>query len=90
MNDDADTTIDGSTTAAPRAMRGPKPLMEMTAGERERADAIDVRCLDLCIGMLERVNGVRITVFSLSVNQRNWLSCRHSKKTRPWKASSES
>ncbi|KAI9449685.1 nuclear condensing complex subunit [Lactarius psammicola] len=31
---------------------------EMTAVERERADAMDVRCLDLCIGMLERVNGV--------------------------------
>jgi condensin complex subunit 3 len=30
----------------------------MTSGERERADAMDVRCLDLCIGMLERVNGV--------------------------------
>jgi hypothetical protein len=30
----------------------------MTAVERERADAMDVRCLDLCIGMLERVNGV--------------------------------
>lgn len=30
----------------------------MTPGERERADAMDVRCLDLCIGMLERVNGV--------------------------------
>lgn len=76
MNDDVDTTIDGSTTAAPRAMREPKSLMEMTAGERERADAIDVRCLDLCIGMLERVNGVRIniTTFSPSVNHRNWFS----------------
>ncbi len=31
----------------------------MTPGERERADVMDVRCLDLCIGMLERVNGVR-------------------------------
>jgi len=69
MNDDADTTIDGSTTAAPRTMRGPKSLMEMTTGERERADAIDVRCLDLCIGMLERVNGVRINItFSPSAN----------------------
>jgi condensin complex subunit 3 len=59
-----DTTIDGSTTAAFRAPRGPKPLAEMTPGERERADAMDVRCLDLCIGMLERVNGVSNPVFS--------------------------
>lgn len=31
----------------------------MTPEERARADAIDLRCLSLCIGMLERVNGVR-------------------------------
>ncbi|KAH9029983.1 nuclear condensing complex subunit [Lactarius pseudohatsudake] len=57
INDDDDTTIDGPTTAAPRAPRGSKSHAEMTAVERERADAMDVRCLDLCIGMLERVNG---------------------------------
>jgi len=34
----------------------------MTPGEQERADAMDVRCLDLCIGMLERVNGARISI----------------------------
>jgi hypothetical protein len=34
----------------------------MTAVERERADAMDVRCLDLCIGMLERVNGVGLHI----------------------------
>ena len=50
--------ISGSTTAAPRVPHGPKPPAGMTLGEQERADAIDVRCLDLCIGMLERVNGV--------------------------------
>jgi condensin complex subunit 3 len=57
INDDDETTIDGPTTAAPRAPRGPKSHAEMTAVERERADAMDVRCLDLCIGMLECVNG---------------------------------
>ncbi|KAI0266182.1 nuclear condensing complex subunit [Gloeopeniophorella convolvens] len=57
MADDPDTTVDGSATAAPRAPRGPKPPGEMTPEERARADAMDVRCLDLCIGMLERVNG---------------------------------
>lgn len=35
----------------------------MTTVERERADAMDVRCLDLCIGMLERVNGVGLHLF---------------------------
>ena len=32
---------------------------DMTNEETARADAMDVRCLDLGIGMLERVNGVR-------------------------------
>ena len=32
---------------------------EMTEDERARADTMDVRCLDLCIGMLERIHGVR-------------------------------
>jgi hypothetical protein len=42
----------------------------MTAVERERADAMDVRCLDLCIGMLECVNGVGPSPhFPLSINR---------------------
>jgi hypothetical protein len=45
--------LDGSTAATPRVPHGPKP-----PGEWERADAMDVRCLDLCIGMLERINRV--------------------------------
>lgn len=31
---------------------------EMTAEERMQADITDMRCLTLCIGMLERVHGV--------------------------------
>ncbi len=64
----------------------------MTPGERERADAMDVRCLDLCIGMLERVNGVGNLCLYLSVRQPTdlGLSYRPSKKTRPWRVSSAS
>ena len=66
--DDAETNIDGDTeggtpSAAPKSItaRGfPKPIAEMTPEEKARADDIDLRCLSLCIGMLERVNGVRI------------------------------
>jgi hypothetical protein len=36
----------------------PKPVVEMSAEEKRKADEIDLRCLSLCIGMLERVNGV--------------------------------
>jgi len=56
----------------------------MTPGERERADAMDVRCLDLCIGMLERVNGVSdLCLLPIVCQPRNlWLSNRLSKKIR--------
>ena len=36
-----------------------KPPTEMTPEEKERANLIDVRCLTLCVGMLERVESVR-------------------------------
>ncbi|TFY80499.1 hypothetical protein EWM64_g3513 [Hericium alpestre] len=35
----------------------PRRLEDMSPEERARAEAIDLRCLDLCIGMLERING---------------------------------
>ena len=44
----------------PRKLRLPKPVAEMTPEEKARMDAVDLRCLSLCIGMLERVNGVSI------------------------------
>ncbi|RDX45406.1 hypothetical protein OH76DRAFT_1420865 [Lentinus brumalis] len=40
----------------PRIPQPPKPVTEMTPEEKARADAVDLRCLALCIGMLERVN----------------------------------
>jgi len=66
IQDDAESTIDGDTeggtpSVAPKAItaRGfPKPIAEMTPEEKAQADDIDLRCLSLCIGMLERVNGV--------------------------------
>lgn len=48
----------------------PKPITEMTAEEKARVDNIDLRCLSLCIGMLERVNGVGVASFSLSLYTR--------------------
>ncbi|KAA1474990.1 ARM repeat-containing protein [Dentipellis sp. KUC8613] len=59
------TADDGETTfgETPRPGRIARPLAEpkrpedMSPEEQARADLIDVRCLDLCIGMLERVNG---------------------------------
>lgn len=65
--DDSETVIDGendgeNASVAPKTTTGrgfPKPVTEMTPEEKARADDIDLRCLSLCIGMLERVNGVR-------------------------------
>jgi hypothetical protein len=35
----------------------------MTPDEALRADIVDIRCLNLCIGMLERVHGVSTIPF---------------------------
>ncbi|KAI0090375.1 nuclear condensing complex subunit [Irpex rosettiformis] len=57
LRDDTVSNI-GETPASVKTVRAaPKPLAEMTPEEQVRADAIDLRCLALCIGMLERVNG---------------------------------
>ncbi|GLB42418.1 putative nuclear condensing complex subunits, C-term domain [Lyophyllum shimeji] len=53
---DAETTF-GETPATVRPPRTKKPVEELTPEERKRADGMDLRCLSLCIGMLERVNG---------------------------------
>lgn len=58
QNDDTETNY-SETPMTVRTVRGPpKAPAEMTPEERAHADDIDLRCLSLCIGMLERVNGV--------------------------------
>ena len=60
--DEDDGDKDGEDDASPstvKAPKAPKPAKELTPEEQERADELDLRCLSLCIGMLERVNGVR-------------------------------
>ncbi|KAF8424272.1 nuclear condensing complex subunit [Boletus edulis BED1] len=52
-----DGAEDDATASAVRAPKAPKPPKELTPEEQARADALDLRCLSLCIGMLERVNG---------------------------------
>ncbi|KAH9887359.1 nuclear condensing complex subunit, partial [Cubamyces lactineus] len=54
--DDAETEM-GSPRRPQRPVQLPKPIEEMSPEEKARADAVDLRCLALCIGMLERVNG---------------------------------
>ncbi|KAI8971320.1 nuclear condensing complex subunit [Trametes punicea] len=54
--DDTETEM-GSPRRPQRASQLPKPITEMTPEEKAHADAVDLRCLALCIGMLERVNG---------------------------------
>lgn len=44
-----------SQSQQPRLRRPPQ---EMTAEEKARADVADVRCLNLCVEVLEKVNGV--------------------------------
>ncbi|GAV99813.1 condensin subunit cnd3 [Lentinula edodes] len=55
-----DDNFDGSRsdiTQKERSMRRSKDRHEMTPEEQQQNDLTDMRCLVLCIGMLERVNG---------------------------------
>ncbi|KAJ3774574.1 nuclear condensing complex subunit [Lentinula raphanica] len=58
-----DDNFDGSrsditqSSRKERSMRRTKNRDDMTAEEQQESDLIDIRCLVLCIGMLERVNG---------------------------------
>lgn len=54
VGEDGDQSV-GSSSAVRKKRSG----MVVTAEEQSRRDAMDMRCLSLCIGMLERVNGVR-------------------------------
>ncbi|KAJ7178845.1 nuclear condensing complex subunit [Mycena crocata] len=50
---DADTSFDSE-----KATKKPARAREdMSPEEQQRVDSIDMRCLSLCVGMLERVNG---------------------------------
>ncbi|KAJ7086065.1 nuclear condensing complex subunit [Mycena belliarum] len=54
LDGDADTSFDSETPVVPK-----KPVRtreEMSPDERRNVDMIDMRCLTLCIGMLERVD----------------------------------
>ncbi|KIK98064.1 hypothetical protein PAXRUDRAFT_824294 [Paxillus rubicundulus Ve08.2h10] len=51
------TSFGGNSSTTKTAPKGPKVPKELNPEDQARADAVDLRCLSLCIGMLERVNG---------------------------------
>jgi len=59
--------------------------MAVTAEEQSRRDAMDMRCLSLCIGMLERVNGVRCYPRCRPSNPETFPFIRPLKRIRPSK-----
>ena len=84
MDADADETMT-ELGASPRKGRPQKPVEELTPEQKARRDTVDLRCLSLCIGMLERVNSVSVTRFlprTVFPNRRH----RHSRRTRSWRA----
>jgi condensin complex subunit 3 len=66
-NDESQSDISQTTSSKDKSMRRTKSREEMTADERMEADITDMRCLTLCIGMLERVHGVRFTTQLLNI-----------------------
>jgi condensin complex subunit 3 len=75
---------EGEDDANPSAVSAPKAPKVLTPEEQARTDALDLRCLSLCIGMLERVNGVRLSPHPR--NDRSDDVFRPLKRTRRWKA----
>jgi len=57
--------------------------MAVTAEEQSRRDAMDVRCLSLCIGMLERVNGVCSHPSRCIPNPETFIFFRPLRRIRP-------
>ncbi|KAJ7722735.1 nuclear condensing complex subunit [Mycena maculata] len=55
LDGDADASFSSQRTAASK--KPVKAREDMSPEEQMRTDLIDMRCLSLCIGMLERVNG---------------------------------
>jgi condensin complex subunit 3 len=50
------------------AIKPVKAREDMSSEEQELEDTINLRCLSLCIGMLERVNGARDVQLSLVID----------------------
>ena len=48
-----------SIRESPRKAGGKDRRMQMSAEEKLQADILDLRCLDMCIAMLENINSVR-------------------------------
>ncbi len=64
------------TPMVPRTPRPPKTPEDMTPEEQEATVVMDLRCLSLCIGLLERVNSVRC--FCLSFFNNDLANDSHS------------
>jgi condensin complex subunit 3 len=54
----SDTTQTTTQSVREKSIQRKKDRSEMTHEEALRADFVDMRCLSLCISMLERVHGV--------------------------------
>ncbi|RDB27802.1 Condensin complex subunit 3 [Hypsizygus marmoreus] len=57
LNDESHADITQTTITKDKSIQRTKLRNEMTPEERMEADVKDMRCLTLCIGMLERVDG---------------------------------
>jgi hypothetical protein len=58
--DEAEEATQAGDTPKKAKSAGPTvPRADLSEKDKARMAMIDLRCLNLCIGMLERVNGVR-------------------------------
>jgi len=62
QNDDSRSDAGSANLQQNRLLRHRKEYRDMTVEERAIADVIDLRCLIICIALLERVHGVGPTI----------------------------
>jgi hypothetical protein len=77
--DEAESEYDGTPSAVRTAFAVEKLMAKPSEGN-VRSEATDLRCLSLCIGMLERVIGVCMISFAVE-NHTETPIFRRSKKT---------
>jgi hypothetical protein len=65
LGDDPSNITRDTADGRERSLRWTKERREMTQDEAANADRIDIRCLNICIGMLKQIHGVRVVSFPI-------------------------
>ena len=85
LGDDPSNITRDTADGRERSLRWTKERREMTPDEAANADRIDIRCLNICIGMLKQIHGVRVDVLLPVCSGELIIVVRALKITQHWK-----